>query len=89
MDKKQSKLTPAVRTQVELKEHKLLFLPCLYRGPCIPILKGIAPKVFQNLMKIAKTLPNQITGKQYKTTGTQSIIKSEIWENMEELHPIN
>lgn len=85
---KPTKFTPAVRTKVEPEQHNLLFLPCLYRGLHIPILKEIVPKEFQNLIKIAKALSTQITGRQSKTTGTQYIIKSEIQENSEKLHQI-
>ena len=70
---KPSKLTPAIRTQVEPKQHNLLFLSCLYRRLCISILKETVPKEFQNLIKIPKALKNQISGRQSKKIGTQRI----------------
>ena len=85
---KPSKLTPAIRTQVEPKQHNLLFLSCLYRRLCISILKETVPKEFQNLIKIPKALKNQISGRQSKKIGTQRIWKWEIQENSEESHQI-
>ena len=71
-DVKQSKLRPAITSGYVCSEEecRLLSPPCLYVGQCIPILKEIAPKEFQNLIRLTKALTNQIAGRQSKTAET-------------------
>ena len=86
----QSKLTLAITGGhiCSEEECKLLSLSCLYVGLCIPILKEIVPREFENSVKTTEALSNQIPGRQYKIAETQAMIKLKIKTNTEQSHRI-